>query len=297
MSQESQTHSKNLIFCIALLLLVALISTANADNRLLDLPGEYCMVRYTPGTLARASSVQGWLDGMALDFSSWSKRPTYLAAILIDREQWKTMEITQPYGLPASLGGGRIALPAYGDEGTVTRWRKLLGGALPVSSESTFQGSAEEAASLLAADHLGQLEIARQLVPIAGLHPQESWITEVLAHLTVISAMGNYNRASQSDLALYYQQLGLVPTGTLDSYQDGLAFPQWLAFQARFFRAAESIAKVERRPMKALTKLENKNDGRLDAAIMFSTYPDLPGLLANPVSSAPVQPTYATSEE
>ncbi len=278
-----------------LLLLGTTLPTA-AQNQLLDLPGDHAMVRYAPGALARASNVQRWMTHLAQDFSQWSKRPTRLAALVIDREQWEGMEFRQPYGLPSSLGGGRIALPAFGDDATVERWRRLLGGALPMSSETAVRGSQEEVASLQAADHLGQLEVARQLIPIAGLHPQEPWITEVLSHLTVLSALKRYDPASASDLALYYQQLALVPTGSLDAYRNGLDFPQWLAFQARFYRAAEAIAQQEKRPMKAMVRLEKKKGGRLDAAVLFAAYPDLPGLLATPLESAPVQPTYGSTD-
>ena len=108
------------------LILLALPTPAAAQNQLVDLPGDQAMVRYIPGALARASNVQRWLGYIAEDFSTWSKRPTRLAALVMDREQWESMELRQPYGLPATLGSGRIALPAYGDDGTVTRWRELV---------------------------------------------------------------------------------------------------------------------------------------------------------------------------
>ncbi|MBZ0111993.1 MAG: hypothetical protein K8J08_06010 [Thermoanaerobaculia bacterium] len=267
-----------------------------ADTQLLDLPGDHSMVRYTPGALARASTVQTWMGYIAEDYSTWSKRPTRLGAIVIDREQWVEMEIVQPYGLPASLGGGRIALPAYGDEDTVRRWRKLLGGTLPMATDSPVRGTADEAASLLAADHLGHLEVARQLVPISGLHPQESWVTDVLAHLTVLSALDRFSPAAGADLALFYQQLARVPAGPLSEYRDGLGFPEWLAFQARFFQAAEAIASQERKPLRALIRLEQKHGGRLTAAALYAEYPQLPGLLAPPATTAPVQPSYVTPD-
>jgi hypothetical protein len=267
-----------------------------ADTQLLDLPGDHSMVRYTPGALARASTVQTWMGYLAEDYSYWSRRPTRLGAIVIDREQWVEMEIVQPYGLPASLGGGRVALPAYGDEDTVSRWRKLLGGTLPMATDSPVRGTADEAASLLAADNLGQLEVARQLVPISGLHPQESWVTDVLAHLTVLSALERFDPAAGSDLALFYEQLARVPAGPLSEYRDGLGFPEWLAFQARFFQAAEAIAGQERRPLRALVKLEQKHGGRLSGAALYAEYPELPGLLAPSAGSAPVQPSYVTPD-
>ena len=100
---------------------------------LLDVGDMFALVRYSPGALDRASHVQRRFALLAEDFRKWSKQPVPLSVVLLSRTDWEALDLAVPYGLPAHLANGEVALCAWGDLGTVNLWRSLLGGELPAN--------------------------------------------------------------------------------------------------------------------------------------------------------------------
>ena len=120
---------------------------------LLDLPGDSVAVRYTHGSLDRAVQVQDNFELMVDDFRGWTRTKVGLLLFLLSREEWIELRYREPYGVPEAAGGRGIALPAWGDDGSVEVWQNLLGTRLPVLPDNPLRGTPDQ-------DHGGVQAIA-----------------------------------------------------------------------------------------------------------------------------------------
>jgi hypothetical protein len=260
---------------------------------LLLLPGRHISVRYTPGSLDRASRVQQRLEPLAQEIGSWSGGSTPLAVFVISREEWEQIGIGLPYGFPARLPGRLLALAAWGDDGTVDLWQGLLGGALPESEPGFATGSPSALASLEVCDLLGSVEATRMVLEKAGLSGGELWVTEILTHTAYLAArwQGNPRRGPDDDVrrATASRAGGALP---LSAYGEGLSMEDWLWFQSAFHRGAREL--LERRGprvARALLRTAQKGDGRLRAAELLDRYPEVGDWRRNTFASeSPAKP-------
>lgn len=249
-------------------------------SHLLLLPGEAAWVFYSPGALDRAAHVQDWLRTMAIDHAKWSGRTMPLSALVLTREEWVGAGMTRPYGLPVGLGEGQLALPAEGDSGTVAGWRALLGGELPSVGGVPLRGTAEEASSLLAADLLGRLEAARELLAAGELRPQEPWVGELAGAMVARWAFRGEPQ-TLTQLERLCQALEATSAGAAGQPEAAVDLARRLG-DHRAFPAAHALAAGERRPMARLLDLQKRGGGVLQGGLLLGRYPQL-SALAEPV--------------
>ncbi len=241
-------------------------------------------VRYTLGALDRAVRVQQRFEPLVLDFGGWSRRPVSFAVLLLSREEWRAAGLKGAYGVPSRLGGRRLALPAWGDPGTVELWRRLLGRPLPALPEAPIRGTPEEAASLLLGDLLAEVEAARLLLAAAGYSGREPWVAEVMAHAVAWSAFVRHEPGRLAEIERLFALLGRSHGDShprpLERFSSSGDLGERLWFQARFFEGARVLSGTEdRQAAKKLLKRARKQGGRLAAAELVRWYPELPGWL------------------
>lgn len=243
---------------------------------LLDLPvtpERAAAVRYTPGSLDRASHVQDRYSLLASDFGRWSRGKLPLLVVLLSRPDWDRIGIQMPYGFPVRLPNGTVMLAAWGDSGTVELWRHLLAEGLPPIEGTPIRGTPEEAASLILTDLLGQIEAARGLLARGGFGSPQPRINDFMAHTLALSAVLNHDRGRLELLDSVFRQLENAPAEIPGAEP---ALGGWLRFQGDAYRAARSLAaKRGNASAKLLLKLARKGGGSVSAGDLRKRFPEL----------------------
>ncbi len=248
---------------------------------LLELGGGLVKVQYTPGSLYRAARLQERLEPLVRGLASWGAAAPPPVVYLLSREEWASMAAA-PYGLPAVVARGGLALCAWGDAGTVELWRGLVGGRLPAPAELPPRGSPEEAASVMLADLLAEVETARLMLRGAGLRGEEEWIDGLLAHVAARSVRLRQSPALDGELAGLYRALAAAAAVRAAPDSGAAGSPaRWLVDEARFDHAAGLVLAVEGGGgAKALLKAARRDGGTLGAARLFKRYPELESWVA-----------------
>ncbi len=247
---------------------------------LLDLRGRGANVRYSPGSLERAARVQETYGLLATQIAPWTKNKEALLVYLLSREDWQSAGVALPFGFFARLPVHGLAIPAWGDPGTVGLWRGLLGSALPEVEGEPMRGSAEEASSVRLADLLADVEAVRLLLERAGIGADQVWAGELMAHSVAYSVLWKHRPARLAAAERLYATVlardRALPAPSLADYRTGLSMEDWLRFQARFSRGARRLAEAEGLGAgKAVVKLARKNGGRLSGAALVARWPTL----------------------
>ncbi len=243
---------------------------------LLDLPvtpERAAAVRYTPGSLDRASHVQDRYSLLAADFGRWSGEKLPLLVMLLSREDWQRLGVQLPYGFPVRLPNGTVMLAAWGDSGTVELWRHLLAEGLPPLEGTPIRGTPDEAASLVITDLLGQIEAARGLLTRGGFGSPQPRINDFMAHTLALSAVLNHDRSRLALLDSLFRQLEVAPAD-IPGAEPNLG--GWLRYQGDAYRAARTLAaKRGNASAKQLLKLARRAGGSLSAADLRRRFPEL----------------------
>lgn len=281
---------KKTVYCSLWLLLIALVAGALAPNPaagqgssamfLLDLPGETVAIRYSHGALERAVQVQDNFELMVGDFRTWTRTKVGLVLFLLSREEWKEMDYRAPYGVPEAAGGRGIALPAWGDDGTVEVWQKLLGTRLPVLPDQPSRGTPEEVASLGVGDLMASIEAAQIMLRAAGISGDQPWVDGVLKQVVVLSNIQDHHAARLSDVRMVFGDLSKAGGGSAAYPLTAMASPPSLRarlwFDSQFFNGANLLVGPEGKyPAKAIFKHARKNGGRVRAADLLAECPEL----------------------
>ncbi|MCH7666272.1 MAG: hypothetical protein IH936_10140 [Acidobacteria bacterium] len=246
---------------------------------LLNLGDIFALVRYSPGALDRASHVQQRFALLAEDFRKWSKQSVPLSAVLLSRTDWEALDLAVPYGLPAHMANGEVALCAWGDHGTVRLWRALLGGELPQLEGHPLYGSKAEASSLLLNDLLAQGVAARALLNQAGFGGVHPDIVNFTAHVIALAASNLHESLSLGAIRRIYSMtapdasLG-VPSG------DGI-WRARLASERPYYEAAAALISKRgaTKAPKALLKLLRRDGVLLTTRAVADKFPEVRGLL------------------
>ena len=235
---------------------------------LLTLPDAAAPVRYSPGSLDRASHAQDWLRELAVVAAKRTRRAVPLRVVVLPREEWERLATGVPYGLPLVSSAGVLALPATGDAGTVALWRDAVG-ALPPIPGTPLLGSVEEAASLVAADFVAAPAAGSLLALAGGLAPEEPWVGELLGHMLALDAAYQERMGrAEAMLAFWTRIRRAAPPAQGDE------LGRELRRHASLAAAAEAILGSERRvPGKALRKLQERGGGSLRAADLAAEWP------------------------
>jgi hypothetical protein len=212
---------------------------------LLLLPGRAADLRYSPDALDRAAQVQRRLEEIAETLKAVAGEPVRLGALVLDREAWEKAQPGRVWGLPTHTGALVFALAAEGDDETVRRMRALTGGWLPPLAGEPFRGTAEEAASLAAADSLLQLEVATAFLEERHLRGEEPWVGALLAQLVARLAWERTDAGQVTAVADLFDRMALTAGRgrplRLADYRRGLPLEEDLAFQAAFLRGADLL--------------------------------------------------------
>lgn len=212
---------------------------------LLTLPSPRVPVRYTPGTLDRASHLQRRFEFFLDEIASRSAPRFGLVIDLLSRDEWEASGIEVPYGLPASLGPREIALAAIGDAGTVALWRRLAGGGVPRLPGAPIRGTIAEAESLWALDLAAEVEIARLLLPALAADGGSPWWEPLVAQTLAWSAFLRYEPDQGPQIARFFDGLAESAAGEADM-AGGAA--RRILDAAPFAAAARQVAASEGRP-------------------------------------------------
>lgn len=279
---ESRTQGSKIVGCLGCLLVLAagLAGEGQSSTYLLDLPGDTAAVRYSPGSLDRAVQLQDSFEALVEDVRGWTRSKVGLVVLLLNREEWQAAGLTRPYGVPEGAGGRGLAVPAWGDDGTVGLWRGLLGSRLPTLPDQPLRGTPEQSASLAVADLVGDLEGARILLRAAGISGSEPWVDHVLAHAVLLSNVQNHHRERLADVRMVFA--GLAATGggraayplAVAGAPPSLAASLW--FDSQYFTAAEMLVGPNGKfPIKAIFRQARQAGGRISAADLQTRCPEL----------------------
>jgi hypothetical protein len=252
---------------------------------LLDLPGDRVGVRYSHGSLDRAVQVQDSFDLLVEDFRSWTRAKVNLVILLLAREEWSQSGMSQPYGMAEPAGGRGLALPSWGDDGTVDLWHGLLGTRLPTQPDQPMRGTPEQSASLAMADLVGAIDAARILLRAGGIRGDEPWVDRVVAQVVVLSHLQSHHAARLPDVRMVLEDLAARGGGSAAWPLSVASSPRDLAarlwFESQFFDAAVLLTgpgcKVS---PKAIFKQARKDGGRILAADLLGKCPELSSWMA-----------------
>lgn len=253
---------------------------------LLDIGDMFALVRYSPGALDRASHVQQRFALLAEDFRKWSKQPVPMSAVLLSRTDWEALDLAVPYGLPAHMANGEVALCAWGDHGTVRLWRALLGGELPQLEGHPLYGSRVEASSLLLNDLLAQGVAARALLNRAGFGGVHPDVLNFTAHVIALSASHLHESLSLGAIRRIYSMT--APDASLGAPSGDGIWRARLAEERPYYEAA--VVLIEKRGVpkapKALLELLRRKGVLLTTRAVADKFPEVRGLLPSSGSRA-----------
>lgn len=260
---------------------------------LLDLRGDLAPVRYSAGSLHRASQLQPAFELLADSFGGWSGNKQRIPVLLLNRDEWGQAGFGQPYGFASRLADASVALAAWGDQGTIELWNRLLSGALPTVEDAPLRSTADEASSLLGTDLLALFEAARILVEGAGYRGSQPWLSDLIAHTVAIPTISRMPGGGFQQAVRLYGRLGAPRSSgplPLDGYAAGLSRSDWLWYQAQFFAGAHAILAEEgaRKTGKSMVRLVKGSGGSISAAELVGKYPVLDRWLRE--SFAPATP-------
>lgn len=247
---------------------------------LLDLPGDRVGVRYSHGSLDRAVQVQDTLDSLVDDFRGWTRAKVGLVVLLLSREEWQQSGFTYPYGMSEAAGGRGLALPSWGDDGTVELWRGLLGSRLPTLPEQPMRGTPEQTASLAVADLVGAIDAVRILLRASGIKGDKPWVDGLLSHLVVFSNVQSHHAARLPDVRMVFEDLALKGGGPgahpLTAATSPVTLPVRLWYESQFFTGASLLSSPGCKfPAKAVFKQARKKGGLVQAADLLAECPEL----------------------
>lgn len=215
---------------------------------LLLLPGRFCEVRYAPGSLDRATALQQRLDVLveALMAVVPKQAGTLVPRLrVLDRERWDASGSGRPWGLPTPVGELEFAVAAHGDPATVELARRLTGGYLPALPGDPLIGTADEAASLVVADAVLQVELAAAWARASGIRGDRPWIDGLLAHLLARLAWERTDAGQVPAIADLFDRIAAArpdaAARTLEDYRHDLSVEERLAFDSRFLRGADLL--------------------------------------------------------
>ena len=253
---------------------------------LLDLPGDKVGVRYSHGSLDRAVQVQDSFDLLVEDFRSWTRAKVNLVILLLSREEWTESGLVYPYGMSEASGGRGLALPSWGDEGTVELWRNLLGTRLPTQPDQPMRGTPEQTASLAVADLIGSIDAARILLRGSGTRGDQPWVDGVIAHVVVLNHIRSHHEARLPDVRMAFGDLAKQGGGVrVHPLSSALSPPSLVArlwFESQFFAGAAQLSSSSCKvPAKAIFKQARKNGGLIQAADLLSECPELGSWLSS----------------
>ena len=265
---------------------------------LLDLPGDLAPVRYTPGALDRAASVQKRFELLAQEFARTRFQAVAVVVYVLSPEDWAAGRLANPYGEPESLGTDALVVPAWADGEMVDRVRGWLGGEIPVSIGLPLLATREEAGALGVADILAQIAGARLLAKRAHFVGDRDWIAPVIGHLVARLAWDRFEPGRIREIAAQVDAMAAqdrTPGGhALADWNENLPLPERAWFEARFMRAADLI--VTAKGARAARKILNREVAEIEPiteALLLKKYPALAGWLAESFA-APAQAEAAT---
>jgi hypothetical protein len=246
---------------------------------LLDVGDMFALVRYSPGALDRASHVQRRFALLAEDFQNWGKQAVSLNVVLLSRTDWEALELAVPYGLPARMSNGELALCAWGDLGTVALWRAILDGALPQLEGHPLYGSKTEASSLLLTDLLAQGVAARTLLERAGFGGVDPDVLNFAAHVVGLAASNLHESLSLGEIRRLYSVAGPDPSLGAPSGDD--VWRARLAGERSYYEAAEALITKRGVPKapRVILKLLRKNGASLTTGQIAEEFAEVRGLL------------------
>ena len=246
---------------------------------LLRLPGDFATVRYTPGSLDRAANLQSRLELAARSFKRWTDTRLEFDVYVLSRDEWRQAGYDVPYGVPVRVGRRGLAAPAEGDDGTVELWAGLLHGMLPAVAGMPIRGTPRQAATMILADFLTQLQLSEILVDEVGISGSEHWVRGLMTHVASVDLVRRYESVRLGDLDTMYQVLSREAGPRAFSardYDPDLKLADWLWFQAQFHTGAQTIiAKEGKGSLKKMKKLRRKTDGVLSADVLLRRYKNL----------------------
>jgi hypothetical protein len=272
---------------------------------LLDLPGDLVQVRYTPGALDRAASVQKRFEVLASEFARTGFAATAMVLYVLSPEDWAAAGLARPYGEPQALGTDALVVPAWADGPMVARVRAWLGGDIPLPVGAPLVATREEAGALAVSDVLASIEGARLLAKRARLEGDRPWIAPVAGHLVARLAWDRFEPGRMPGIAALVD--AIAATGARDpgaarpaagdrhalaAWSEDLALADRAFFEARFLRAADFIVtgKKARGARKILSKAVRGTEPLTEAAL-FEEIPALAGWAADSFAAEGAAPT------
>jgi len=261
---------------------------------LLDLPGDLASVRYTPGTLDRAASVQARFERLTEEFARTRFKATALVVYVLAPEDWAAARLSHPYGEPEALGTDALVLPAWADAEMIARVRGWLGGEIPLPAALPMLATRQEAGALGVSDLLAQIAVGRLLAQRANLRGDRGWIAPVMGHLVSRLAWDRFEPGRMPEIAALLDAMAAqdkTPGGhPVAAWDEALPMPARAWFEARFVRAADLIV-TTRGPRGARKILNQAISGvePLSEAVLFKEVPALAGWLTQnfPPPAAP----------
>lgn len=243
---------------------------------LLPMEGDYVSMRYTPGALDRAANLQTRLELASRTFERAVNREMQVTVYMLTRDEWEQSAYNIAYGVPLRVGRHNLAVPAFGDPGTVRLWSELLAGGLPQVSGQPLRGTPQEVATMILADLFSQLLTAEILVDDIGIAGDAYWVRGLMTHLASIDAFRRHDPRRLEDLDAMYtrlaQTVGDRPFAARD-YGPELSLKDWLWFQAALHHGARILLDKEGKgALKKMRKLSKRNDGLLRGETLLRKY-------------------------
>ncbi len=234
---------------------------------LLPLAGDRVNVRYTPGSLDRAANVQTRLETELRSYYRWIDANLGINVYVLSREEWEGAGYDINYGMPLRVGRASLAAPALGDDGTVALWSDILDGILPRVVGLPILGTPQQAASMVLADVLLQLQAAEILVDEVGLAGDQHWVRGLATHVAVVEFVRRNEPARMPDLDGMYELLtrDRAPQSmSVRDYVPEMNLEDWFWFQAQFHAGAKVLLdKTGKGGLKKLNKMRKRGDGLL----------------------------------
>lgn len=251
--QSSSFRSAVMLIGLGLLPLAS-VSQARADVAgkrtvdlplLLDLPGDLASVRYTPGTLDRAASVQARFELLTEEFSRTRFQAAAVVLYVLSPEDWAAAQLTNAYGEPQALGTDALVVPAWAEREMIARVRGWLGGEIPLPSGLPLLATREEAGALGVSDLLAQVAVSRMLATRANFRGDGAWIAPVMAHLVARLAWDKFEPGRMPEIAALFDAMAAqdktLGGHPLAAWDPNLPLPERAWFETRFLRAADLI--------------------------------------------------------
>jgi len=247
---------------------------------LLDLRGDSVKVRYTPGSLDRASHSQDRFELVVSDCKSWAHNSMPLVLYVLGPEEWQAAEVDRPYGLPQHMSSTELAVASWGDAQTVALWKDLLGRRLPVVEGTALRGSPEEVASIALQNVMAVIEAFEMCLAGSGISGDQPWIDGFLVQVMSRSFIQKHEAGRLAEVDGVFASLSERGGGpgalALSQALEPESLTQWLWAEAQFYQAAKLLAEeAGKAPAKAIFKLAGKQKGNLQAAVLVAEFPIL----------------------